>query len=43
MPEGKERVPLYLWVSLGVEYYRKGKVSDFVSILEQRLHRADLN
>ena len=51
LPEGEEvlgiltgeRAPLHLWVSLGVEYYRQGKVADFVSILEQSLSRADLN
>ena len=51
LPEGEEvlgiltqeKAPLHLWVNLGVEYYRQGKVADFVNILEQCLRLADLN
>ena len=51
LPEGEEvlgilsgeKAPLHLWVSLGVEYYRQGKVRDFVTILETCLRTADIN
>ena len=51
LPEGEEvlgilnqeKASLHLWVSLAVEYYRQGKVTDFVDILEQSLRNADIN
>jgi len=39
---GQERAPLHLWVTLAVEYYRQGRVEDFVTILDQSLHKADI-
>ncbi|RWS18317.1 hypothetical protein B4U80_05177, partial [Leptotrombidium deliense] len=31
----QEQAPLNLWITLAVEYYKKGKEDDFVRILEQ--------
>jgi len=39
---GQESAPLHLWVTLAVEYYRQGKIPDFVAILEQALIKADV-
>ncbi|RWS11596.1 RNA polymerase-associated protein CTR9-like protein [Dinothrombium tinctorium] len=36
----QEQAPLHLWITLAVEYYKKGKEDDFVRILEQCVDKA---
>lgn len=30
----QEKAPLNLWVNLSLEYYKQGKIEDFIKILE---------
>uniref|UniRef100_A0A0K2UHC9 Uncharacterized protein n=1 Tax=Lepeophtheirus salmonis TaxID=72036 RepID=A0A0K2UHC9_LEPSM len=38
-----EKAPLHLWVTLAIEYYRRGRVKEFVDILEKAKDEADTN